>query len=315
MSGKPFKTHNQMIRTLRDRGLIIADGAKAKRILERENYYCVINGYKDLFLLTSDPQDIYREGTKFEEIFALFCLDREIKQLLLPEIIKFESFAKTMIAYHFHKEFPEKNSYLAFENYSQEASKTKEVLRVISSLSSNLSQKNSSSSIKHYIAEYQHCPLWVLVNFLTFGNISKTFNVFTPKVRINISKDISYHYKKQYNIRNAQISPEMLDECLGAMVVFRNVCAHDERLYNYKVKFKHVALGRLLGYRFQDHRQNRVFEIIVLLKLFLNKSDYKKMIRRYKKIFDSYESKFSTISIEDIKSITGYDTEWIERHC
>lgn len=47
---KPFKTHNQLLKILRNRGVVISDGAKAKRILERENYYCIINGYK---LMTS----------------------------------------------------------------------------------------------------------------------------------------------------------------------------------------------------------------------------------------------------------------------
>jgi abortive infection bacteriophage resistance protein len=46
---KPFKTHRQQIKILRDRGLIV-NSPKALRILERENYYNVINGYKDPFL-------------------------------------------------------------------------------------------------------------------------------------------------------------------------------------------------------------------------------------------------------------------------
>lgn len=52
---KPFKTHRQQLRILRDeRGLTINDGSRAMRILERENYYALINGYKDLFLIKDD---------------------------------------------------------------------------------------------------------------------------------------------------------------------------------------------------------------------------------------------------------------------
>ena len=40
---KPFKTYNQQLRILRNRGLIISNGSKAIRILERENYYTLIN--------------------------------------------------------------------------------------------------------------------------------------------------------------------------------------------------------------------------------------------------------------------------------
>lgn len=49
---KPFKTHRQQLRILRDRGLTISkdgEGSKVMRVLEKENYYNVINGYKDPF--------------------------------------------------------------------------------------------------------------------------------------------------------------------------------------------------------------------------------------------------------------------------
>ncbi|MBE1555665.1 hypothetical protein [Sporosarcina limicola] len=68
---KPFTTHRMQLKGLRDRGLIINNGSKAMRILEAENYYNVINGYKDLFL-QRDPQrnpispEKYNTGTKFQ---------------------------------------------------------------------------------------------------------------------------------------------------------------------------------------------------------------------------------------------------------
>ncbi|WP_220693842.1 Abi family protein [Salipaludibacillus neizhouensis] len=49
---KPFSTHRQQLKILRDRGLNTGNGSKSMRILERENYYNLINGYKDLFLKT-----------------------------------------------------------------------------------------------------------------------------------------------------------------------------------------------------------------------------------------------------------------------
>ena len=45
---KPFKSHNQQLKVLRQRGMIVP--SRAKRDLENENYYNVINGYKELFL-------------------------------------------------------------------------------------------------------------------------------------------------------------------------------------------------------------------------------------------------------------------------
>ena len=47
---KEFKTFNQQLTILRDRGMIVPTDGSPKRFLEQENYYNVINGYKDLFL-------------------------------------------------------------------------------------------------------------------------------------------------------------------------------------------------------------------------------------------------------------------------
>ena len=47
---KPFRSHNQQLKILRKRNMIVSNGAKAKAILVRENYYLLINGYKDIFL-------------------------------------------------------------------------------------------------------------------------------------------------------------------------------------------------------------------------------------------------------------------------
>ena len=47
---KEFKTFNQQLTILRNRGMIVPTDGSPKRFLEQENYYNVINGYKDLFL-------------------------------------------------------------------------------------------------------------------------------------------------------------------------------------------------------------------------------------------------------------------------
>ena len=47
---KTFSTTNKQLRQLRARGMLISNGSRAKKIIEMENYYNLINGYKGLFL-------------------------------------------------------------------------------------------------------------------------------------------------------------------------------------------------------------------------------------------------------------------------
>ncbi|PTF88772.1 CAAX protease, partial [Staphylococcus chromogenes] len=56
---KPFKTYEEQIQILKNRGLTISDEDKGD--LENENYYNVINGYKDLFLMKKPASDEFLE--------------------------------------------------------------------------------------------------------------------------------------------------------------------------------------------------------------------------------------------------------------
>lgn len=86
------------------------------RILEKENYYSLINGYKDLFLQVDakgDPQlpEKYKNGTTFDEIYKLFCFDRDLRNTLLEYLLKFESNIKSKISYRFSEKYKEPHAY------------------------------------------------------------------------------------------------------------------------------------------------------------------------------------------------------------
>lgn len=71
--------------------------------MEKENYYNVINGYKELFIdrpATTYNKEVYKSGTKFDEIFALYSFDREIRIIYLKYILKIENHFKTVVAHH-----------------------------------------------------------------------------------------------------------------------------------------------------------------------------------------------------------------------
>lgn len=105
MSNKPFKTYEDLIKILQYKVLKICDENLAKKFLKRENYYSVINGYKSLFLDNSFESETFKQSTKIEEIFSLFLMDRELKKLLFYEIIKAETFLKSITAHNFYKKF------------------------------------------------------------------------------------------------------------------------------------------------------------------------------------------------------------------
>ena len=80
MKTKVFKTIDEQINILQERGLTIDDIDFAKEELIRENYF-FINGYRHLFL-ESGSDKYYKEGTNFREIIALFNFDRQIRNTI-----------------------------------------------------------------------------------------------------------------------------------------------------------------------------------------------------------------------------------------
>ena len=75
MANKVFKNLNEQIDILKDRGLVIKNETVAKNILLRENYF-FINGYRHLFA-KEKGNDIFLDGTTFEELYAAFSFDRK----------------------------------------------------------------------------------------------------------------------------------------------------------------------------------------------------------------------------------------------
>lgn len=316
---KPFKTYNQQIRILRSRGLIISNGSKAIRILECENYYTVINGYKFFFLERDvDGQPVsperYKLGTTFEEIYTLFLFDRTLRNCILEYLLIFESSIKTKLSYRFSERFKGAYDYLIYKNYTDNPQKTKEVLSVIATLSSTLKSKSKNQTIKHYLDNYGSVPLWVLVKYLSFGNLNYLYSTYTESLRNKIAKDFSIAYKRDYK-EAIHITSDILDSIFQSANFYRNVCAHEERLYNFRIKRKPSirAISRILNISQSDIDNGNLFSMLAFLKLVLTKKDYVQLLTRLNKIFNSYSTKFTSVEFSDIMLEMGFDKIWMEK--
>lgn len=313
---KPFKTYRQQLKILRDRGLAINDGSKAMRILERENYYSLINGYKDLFLNKNNNIPVapeqYINGATFDEIYSLYCFDRDLRSILLKELLKFESSIKSKISYRFSEKHKESNAYINMLNYSRDPSKIKQILKLIATISSEISrQSNRNNPIQHYLDKHDGVPLWVLVKYLTLGNIQNFYMCIDDATQNYISKDYAVAYKGNYNI-NIHFTSDMLIDILKTANLFRNVCAHEERLYNFKLykPAKSANIASVLNIPANKLNSGNIFTMVSFLKLVITKEDYTVLIKSLKKLFDKYENKFSSTNFNNILLSMGFDSNW-----
>ena len=313
---KEHKTFNQQLSILRNRGVVVPTNGKPKRFLEQENYYNVINGYKDLFLVKDSNNlpvepELYQEGTHFNELKALFLFDRELRILLLKYLLIFENSIKTTVAYEFSKKYPRKNAYLDIANFVD--NDPKKVLQQISILTKTIHDKvDRTGAIKHYIEEHGEVPLWVLVNFLTMGNIANFYNILTDSTKNIIAKFYTDKYRTQNKDNTFRLSSADLSACLKVANLVRNICAHDERLYN--VNLRNVRISKIanhFGIRRYDNK--RFIVLILFLKIVLDKKDFQRLYKALRNLFNQYADEFKTVVFDDILNTMGIDLTELEK--
>lgn len=286
---KVFKTVHEQIKLLKSRQLKIENVNSALKILENNNYYYLINGYKNLFIDFSSNTEKYIDGTTIEEIYDLYEFDRKIRIIFLEYILLIERKIDTYIAYEFSKEHGYKD-YLIPDNFDYNKKNKKIVDKLLKDINLEIlhQYKNSNKMIKHYIDTYNYIPLWVLIRILSFGKVSKFYSIMKPKEKNRISR--------KFNIKS-----EILKIYLTNLGEIRNICAHDEKLYDVSLRFKissnnyhsMLKIEKVKG-NYKNGVQD-LFSIVLILKIMLEKEQFNKFYKSLIKNIQELKKKINNI--------------------
>lgn len=310
MEDKTYKSYRQQLRILRSRGMVIGNGSQGSRvmrILERENYYNVINGYKELFLAskaTPDTDEKYKAGTTFDEVYALYHFDRELRNLYLKYLLKLENTFKTVISHAFSAKYGHDN-YLKIENF--DASNERNIsnsIKLIGDIQQEIARQMNKHHqvVTHYMTEHGYIPLWVLVNVLTFGKIEN----FYKNMKLADKTVVARHFHLQ---------PDELAKFMHMLALARNKCAHDERFFDIKFKerihtksirnFSALEITRAADGSY-TYSTNDAYAIAIMFALLLDKTDLREFISAIRTLFGRLQKQLHTISASDIMSIMGF---------
>lgn len=285
---KPFKSLDSLLRLMRKRNITIAKGAegsRVKRILARDNYYSVINGYKDIFLdnnaTLSSGEDYYVTGTTFFQIYGLYCFDCNLRSILLKALLQAEQNICTKVSYRFSEVYTSEFSHLNVNNFSK--TNLPKATELVSKLS-NVTQRNARHTMfSHYLTTHQDLPLWVLVTKLTFGEITNFYKLITPNIQERILDDINKEYISEYRATITAPTSTLIpifSEILDVLVGYRNVCAHGDRLYNHRILGTKKTIKKLTYYFVSNPKgsESSVYGLLISLRLLLSRFDYKRLI-------------------------------------
>ena len=174
---KPYISIDEQISLLESRNVLINNYHFAYRVLEYENYYCAVNGYKAPFIASTNP-DCYKEGTLFNEIVALYTFDRRLREILFPDLLRIEHVIKSYIINVFSANHGNNHtSYLRPESFNcSSPTNLSRVNEMIFDLMKMINKRKfNHEAIAHYVNKYGFVPLWVLSKVMTFGKINSFY--------------------------------------------------------------------------------------------------------------------------------------------
>ena len=271
----------------------------AKQLIRNTNYYNLINGYKEPFLQPNISYEKYFSGTTFEEIYALYEFDRKLRIITLEYILEIEKQVKSLIAYCFSKVHGHKN-YLKLENFDTLGqNKYGQVCNLLSSLYKKISLNiDKDLSVSHYVSGKNYIPLWVLVNTLSMGDISKFYSNMVQRERNDVARRL------KWGIREHQLA-----SCLFFLSTIRNRCAHDERLYSY-LSYVDLCNNKYFHYFHKSSNTNSYFAVMVAFKMLLSTQRYQTYHRQIESLFNELSNQLSTIPIKKIRGKMGLPNNW-----
>ncbi|MDO4470736.1 MAG: Abi family protein [Bacillota bacterium] len=279
MRKKGFLTYDEQIAFLKEKkNLEVQDEEYAKKILFKTGYFPLINGYKETYKnpITSQFQD----GITFEDIYELYQFDNDLRSIFIKYILMLERNIKSSLSYHFCLTYGDmQDDYLDINHYDYSGKKKIVLQNMLKIMKGQLRNDSDYVYIRHYMKKYNYVPLWVLFNVLTIGQLSKIYSCQKGRVQIQVCQDFG------------PIKINEMIKMLAVMTKFRNVCAHNDRLFDFRTKdalcdmkiYERLSIPRESG-RYV-YGKNDLFAQVIILKLLLPEDEFKTFFHELKVCF------------------------------
>ncbi len=303
---KNFKTYQQQIDHLKNnKMLVIKDNNYAINLLKQYSYFGLISGYKTPFKLTNGN---YKPHITIEDIYALYNFDSELRNILLKYILKVETHIKSLISYAFCNKHQEQDcEYLNATNYNYTHINQQGINDLIAKLNNIISNPNNYPYIKHQKNHYNNVPLWAMMKALTLGTVSKMYSFMKQSMQSDVSREF------------ANVHEKMLEQMLDILSRFRNVCAHNERIYNFKYNKAtidntniHIKLGIPKKNNMYTKGKKDLFAVVITLKYLLNEEQFAKFCDELHNIIELLITNTKPLERSQLYKYMGFPNNWFD---
>lgn len=286
---KEYKSNEELLNYLISKGIKIRRKKKTLERLERYTYYSIVNTYKEVFKKDNN----YIDNVTFEEIFALYEFDKNLKVIFLKYVLEIETVIKSLIANTIAEKYGIEN-YLEINCFDVNArSKEIKVKEFIHQIVEEIKKSyGKHPAITHYVDKYGFVPPFVLVKILTLGEISRYYMWLKQSDRQKISK----YFK---------LSDKVLSQILFNLSLARNHIAHNNKLYTFHSRFL-ISLNQIDNkYQTKDKSPN-FYILMKCMSFLLDEKKYNRFTKQVNSEIKKLEKKLHSIKISNILNIMGF---------
>lgn len=283
---KEYKNSNELLDYIISKGVSVNNKEDALNKIKTYSYYSIINTYKDVFKNTNNE---YKKNVSFDEIYALFEFDKNLRSIFLKYSLEIEMILKSLLAETISSRYGIKD-YLIKENFDDTVNKTT-INESINVIEEEINKQNGKhEAVTHYIDEYGFVPPFVLTKILTLGELSRLYAMLKQSDRQSISK-------------NFKLSDKVLKQIIVNMTMIRNICAHNDRLFSFHSKFR-------ISFKYIEKNYNEksvnIYMIMKCMESLLPKDKKKEFIKLINNEIKVLDSKLKSIKTDNILSIMGF---------
>lgn len=223
---KPSFNLGEQLAKLESQGLNISDKDRALHYLNNISYFR-LKAYMYPFYKPRQAIKQFITDTCFDDVIALYAFDRELRLIILDAIERIEVALRAQLSNTLANNYGP-HGYLDSSIFDSRYNHS----WLLSKLKESASKRDTEIFLSHYHNKYaspKQPPIWMVVELLTFAEISRLF----ANLRVSGDKQaIEKHFGFKFPV---------LRSWFQTLAVLRNICAHQGRVWNREFGVKPEA--------------------------------------------------------------------------
>lgn len=291
---KTIRSTHDLISDLQSKGMLVPDLSLAEKAIEQIGYYR-LRGYASHFIDIKTGK--FLSGTSFDRVLQLYYFNCELSSLIFAMSSKIEVTLRARLCASLLP-LGDPLIYLDPSIFRDKAIYWKNFSTLCSEIN-----RSDEVFIKHNLENHDgQIPIWAAVEVMSFGNLSKFISNLVPGPNTPFYRlAMCYKYNSPKG-KSVVPSLDMISSWMHSIVILRNMCAHNSRIYNRSMNKKPVILAG--DQQTPPPRYYGLYQMLLSMKyLRPSKDEWNTFVDE----FDALLNKYST-SIEQSK--LHLPTDW-----